>query len=45
MDFGTPCLQEHQAVFAGAYQTSVARMFLALGLNDKIVDAIVDEQG
>ncbi len=44
-DFGTPQMQEHQAMFVVAYWTSVARMFISLGLNDKIVDSIVDEQG
>ncbi len=32
-------------MFDVAYQTLVARMFISLGLNDKIVDAIVHEQG
>ncbi len=31
-------------MFAIAYQTLVARMFLALGLKNEIVDAIIDEQ-
>ncbi len=44
-DFGTPQNRERQAHFAAAYRLSVSRMFLSLGLSNKIVDAIVDEQG
>ncbi len=44
-DYDTPCTQEHQAMFVIASWTLVARMFISLGLNDKIVNAIVDEQG
>ncbi len=44
-DFGTPQNMERQAHFAAAYRLSVSRIFLSLGLSDKIVDAIVDEQG
>ncbi len=28
-----------------AYRTLVARMFISVGLNDNIIDTIVDEQG
>ncbi len=44
-DFSTLCNRERQAHFAAAYRILVSRMFLSLGLSNKIVDAIVDEQG
>ncbi len=43
-DFGTQFMQERQDIIAITNQTLVARMFISLGLNDKIV-ATVDEQG
>ncbi len=44
-DFGTQCMQEHQVIFVVANSTLVTRMFISLGLNNEIVDAIVDEHG
>ncbi len=44
-DFGTQFMQERQDIIAITNQTLVARMFISLGLNDKIVNATVDEQG
>ncbi len=44
-EFGTLQNMERQAHFAAAYRILVSRMFLSLGLSDKIVNAIVDEQG
>ncbi len=36
-DFGTQCMQEHQVILAVANQTLVARMFISLGLNNKML--------
>ncbi len=44
-DVGIPRNCKHQAMYAQAYRTSVARMFLSLGLDKDIVDTIVDNQG
>ncbi len=44
-DFCTPRTQEHMAMFAVAYRTLVTRMFISLGLNNKIINAVVKEQG
>ncbi len=44
-DFGTQQNRECQAHYAAAYRLSVSKMFLSLDLSDKIVNAVVDEQG
>ncbi len=44
-DFGTPQNRERQVHYAATCELLVTRIFLSLGLSDKIVNAIVDEQG
>ncbi len=44
-NFATPQMLAHHSMHAAAYRTAVARMFISVGLADKIVDAIMDEQG
>ncbi len=44
-DFGNPLMLEHCAMFEAAYRTAIFRVFISLGLANKIIDAIVNEQG
>ncbi len=44
-DFGTPRACRHDALYTAAFRTSIARMFISLGVVDATVDTIMVEQG